>query len=142
MAHKAMSNIPVLLIRADQNGTAPDDKAEEGARKVRVPVGDGVNAELGANHYLLKRKNGKRTYYRPDEWAVMSPEQRKAARDFTKAPTGKDEAIAKDLVQAFVSADPLAQKALVDTLAPMIEARIREAMATEKAAGEKKAGGK
>lgn len=120
---------PMLVVNARQNGTGPGDTAAGGARFVRVPVGENVNAGNGVHHYLLKRDpaSGKQIFYSPEIWSSMSEAERKDARDFKPVENDDQKATAANLMNAFVSADPLAKKALVDMLAPMIREQIAAA---------------
>lgn len=126
MARPMASSKPMLLINARQNGTGPGDTVEGGARRVRVPVGENVNAGNGVHAYLLKRdeKCGKPIFYSPEVWASMTPDQRKDARDFSPVENDSQKQMAANLMNAFIAADPLAKKALVDMLAPMIQSQI------------------
>lgn len=126
MARPQLSSKPMVVINARQNGTGPGDTVEGGARRVRVPVGENVNGGNGIHAYLLKRDErcGKPIFYSPEVWSSMSEAQRKDARDFTPVENDSQKQMAADLMNAFVSADPLAKKALVDMLAPMIQAQM------------------
>jgi hypothetical protein len=118
---------PMLVVNARQNGTGPGDTAAGGARLVRVPVGENVNGGNGVHAYLLKRdaRCGKPIFYSPEVWTSMTDAQRADARDFRPVENDDQRNTASNLMNAFVSADPLAKKALVEMLAPML----REQMA-------------
>lgn len=120
---------PMLVVNAKQNGTGPGDTAPGGARLVRVPVGENVNAGNGVHHYLLKRDpaSGKQIFYSPEIWNSMSEAQRKDARDFAPVENDSHKALAADLLGAFRGADPLAKKALLDEIMPQIRAELAAA---------------
>lgn len=120
---------PMLVVNAKQNGTGPGDTAAGGARLVRVPVGENVNAGNGVHHYLLKRDpaSGKQIFYSPEIWGAMSDKERADARNFAPVENEGHKALAADLVGAFRGSDPLAKRALLDEIMPLIRAEMAAA---------------
>lgn len=116
----------VTLVNARQKGTAQRDTAAGGARIVRMPVADNVNGGAGVHFYLSKRDegSGKPIFYQPEVWASMNEVQRADALDFKPIADESHKAVASNLINAFMDADPLAKKALIDSLAPMIRAQL------------------
>lgn len=121
------------LVNVRQRGTAPRDTAAGGARFVLVPVGDNVNGGSGVHFYLNKRDagSGKPIFYTPEIWASMNDTQRKDALDLSPIADESHKAVAANLLGAFTAADPLAKKALVDELTPIIRAQVEAQIRAE-----------
>lgn len=98
--------------------------ARQGGLKKRIPVSPVVNNGLGIQHYLAKKDevSGKQVYYLPDAWAAMGEQGRKVAMDFSPVENDDTRRMASQLMNAFISADPLARKAVAEMVAQELAA--------------------
>lgn len=112
--------------------TAPLISSTDGGTR-NVPVESQVNGGQGIQFYLgkLDANSGKRLFYRPEEWRVMTDAQRAEAMDHTV----KVEAlrVGQSLSDRFDHANADEQAALLDKLADALAARQAQAQARAKA---------